>query len=42
MYGLASDVKEGLSFAWDLENSSDSYVFNWFYFNQYLDSTDIF
>ena len=36
MHGLAVYVKEGLPFAWDLslENSSDSYVFDWLYFTQ--------
>ena len=38
MHGLAVYVKEGLPFAWDtsLENSADSYVFDWLYFTHYL------
>ena len=34
MHGFAVYVKEGLSFARDsfLENSADSYVFDWLYF----------
>ena len=40
MHGLAVYVKEGLPFAWDLslENSADSYVFDWLYFTQCLTS----
>ena len=40
MHGLAVYVKEGLFFAWDLslENSADSYVFDWLYFTQCLTS----
>ena len=40
MHGLAVYVKEGLPFARDLslENSSDSYVFDWVYFTQCLTS----
>ena len=40
MYGLAVYVKEGLPFARDLslENSADSYVFDWLYFTQCLTS----
>ena len=40
IHGLAVYVKEGLPFARDLslENSADSYVFNWFYFTQCLTS----
>ena len=40
MHGLASYVKEGLPFARDLalENSADSYVFDWLYFTQCLTS----
>ena len=36
MHGLIVFVKEGLPFAWDisLENSADSYVFDWLYFFQ--------
>ena len=44
MYGLAVFMKEGFPFARDLslENSADSYVFDWLYFTQYLtfSSTD--
>ena len=40
MYGLAVYVKVGLPFARDLslENSADSYVFDWLYFTQCLTS----
>ena len=40
MHGLAVYVKEGLPFAWvlSLENSADSYVFDWLYFTQCLTS----
>ena len=40
MHGLAVYVKEGLPFARDLslENSADSYVFDWLYFIQCLTS----
>ena len=40
MHGLAVYVKEGLPFARDLslENSADSYVFDWLYFTQCLTS----
>ena len=40
MCGVAVYVKEVLSFAQNLSpgNSSDSYVFNWLYFTQYLTS----
>ena len=40
MHGLAVYVKEGLPFAWDLslENSADSYVFDWLYFTHCLTS----
>ena len=40
MYGLAVYVKEALPFAWDLslENSTDSYVFDWLYSTQCLTS----
>ena len=40
MHGLAVYVKEGLPFAGDLslENSADSYVFDWLYFTQCLTS----
>ena len=40
MHGLAVYVKEGLPFAQDLslENSADSYVFDWLYFTQCLTS----
>ena len=40
MNGLAVYVKEGLPFARDLslENSADSYVFDWLYFTQCLTS----
>ena len=40
MHGLTVYVKEGLPFAWDLslENSADSYVFDWLYFTQCLTS----
>ena len=36
MNGLAVYIKEGLPFPWDLslENSVDSYVFDWLYFTQ--------
>ena len=38
MQDLAVYVKEGLPFPWDLslENSADSYVFDWLSFNQCL------
>ena len=38
MHGLAVYVKEGLPFTWDLslENSADTYVFDWLYFTQCL------
>ena len=40
MHGLTVYVKEGLPFARDLslENSADSYVFDWLYFTQCLTS----
>ena len=40
MHGLAVYVKEGLPFARDLslENSADSYVFDWLNFTQCLSS----
>ena len=40
MHSLAVFVKEGLPFARDLslENSADSYVFDWLYFTQCLTS----
>ena len=40
MHGLAVYMKEGLPFARDLslENSADSYVFDWLYFTQCLTS----
>ena len=40
IHGLAIYVKEGLPFARDLslENSADSYVFDWLYFTQCLTS----
>ena len=40
MHGLTVYVKEGLPFAQDLslENSADSYVFDWLYFTQCLTS----
>ena len=40
IHGLAVYVKEGLPFARDLslENSADSYVFDWLYFTQCLTS----
>ena len=40
MQSLAVYVKERLPFAWDvsLENSADSYVFDWLYFTQCLTS----
>ena len=36
VHGFAVYVKEGLPFAWDLslENSADSYVFDWLYFTR--------
>ena len=38
MHGLAVYVKEGVPFAWNLslENSTDSYVFDWLYYTQFL------
>ena len=40
MHGLTVYVKEGLPFAWylSLENSADSYAFNWLYLTQCLAS----
>ena len=40
MHGLAVYVKEGLPFAQDLslQNSADTYVFDWLYFTQCLKS----
>ena len=40
MHGIAVYVEEGLPFARDLslENSADSYVFDWLYFTQCLTS----
>ena len=40
MHGLAVDLKEGLPLAWDLslENSVNSYFFDWPYLTQFLTS----
>ena len=41
MHGLAVDLKEGLPLAWDLslENSVNSYFFDWPYLTQFLTSS---